>query len=99
MEVMLIGIPFLIYIYLRIRLGNDISDQERDEALFVEGIELFNQEDCLKAFLYFDNVIKEYPKSAIAFFYRAKFHFNCLQTIKIILYDQTKTNKHLSFKF
>jgi tetratricopeptide (TPR) repeat protein len=75
MEVMLIGIPFLIYIYLRIRLGNDISDQERDEALFVDGIELLNQEDYVKAFRYFDNAIKEHPKSATAYFYRAKCHY------------------------
>ena len=38
MEALLIGIPFFLYIYLRITLGKDISHQERDEALFEEGI-------------------------------------------------------------
>jgi tetratricopeptide (TPR) repeat protein len=75
MEAMLIGIPFLIYIYLRIRLGNDISPQERDEALFQEGIKLFESDECAKSFRYFEEVIKDYPKSATAYFYRAKCHY------------------------
>ncbi len=75
MEAILIGIPFLTYIYLRVRLGNDISHQERDEVLFREGIELFNAEECVKSFRYFEAIVKDYPKSATAYFYRAKCHY------------------------
>lgn len=76
MEALLIGIPFFLYIYLRITLGNDITPQERDEALFFEGILLFNNEEFAKAFRYFDQKTNEFPKSATAIFYRAKCHFS-----------------------
>lgn len=72
---MLIGIPFLIYIYLRIRLGNDITPQERDEALFKEGIDLYHNEACAPAFRYFEEKVLNYPKSAVAYFYRGKCHY------------------------
>jgi tetratricopeptide (TPR) repeat protein len=75
MEALLIGIPFLIYIYLRVRLGNDITPQERDESLFRDGIELFEKEEYVAAFRYFENIVYEYPKSATAYFYRAKCHY------------------------
>lgn len=75
MEVLLIGIPFLIYIYLRIRLGGDISPQERDESLFAEGILWFQKDEIVRAFQYFDEKTIRYPKSATAFFYRAKCHY------------------------
>lgn len=74
MEALLIGIPFGIYIYLRIYLGNDITPQERDIALFAEGIELYENEDFAKSFRYFDEAVKKYPKSDTAYFYRAKCH-------------------------
>jgi tetratricopeptide (TPR) repeat protein len=75
MEALLIGIPFFLYIYLRITLGNDITPQERDETLFEEGILLFNDGDIVRAFRYFEQVVTKYPKSATAFFYKAKCHF------------------------
>jgi tetratricopeptide (TPR) repeat protein len=75
MEAMLIGIPFLIYIYLRIRLGSDISPIERDEILFSEGIKLFEMGECVEAFYYFDDAVLKYRKSATAYFYRAKCHY------------------------
>ena len=59
MEALLIGIPFFLYIYLRVTLGNDITHQERDEALFAEGILLYNSGDVVKAFRYFNSVMKE----------------------------------------
>jgi tetratricopeptide (TPR) repeat protein len=76
MEALLIGIPFFLYIYLRITLGNDITPQERDEALFEEGILLFKLEEFAKAFRYFEQAVMAYPKSATAYFYRAKCHFS-----------------------
>lgn len=75
MEAMLIGIPFLIYIYLRIRLGNDISPLERDEILFADGIKLLERGDAVQAFHYFDEAVLKYRKSATAYFYRAKCHY------------------------
>jgi tetratricopeptide (TPR) repeat protein len=76
MEALLIGIPFGIYIYLRIYLGNDITPQERDEVLFNEGILCFQNEEYVKAFRYFDNAVAKNPKSATAYIYRAKCHFS-----------------------
>ncbi len=76
MEALLIGIPFFLYIYLRITLGNDITPQEQDEALFHEGIVLFEREEFVKAFRYFEQAVNNYPKSATAYFYRAKCHFS-----------------------
>lgn len=76
MEALLIGIPFFLYIYLRITLGNDITPQERDEARFQEGILLFEHEDFAKAFRYFEQTVKDFPKSATAYFFRAKCHFS-----------------------
>ena len=74
MEALLIGIPFFLYIYLRVTLGNDITHQERDEALFAEGILLYNSGDVVKAFRYFEQITLKYRKSATAYFYRAKCH-------------------------
>ncbi len=76
MEALLIGIPFGLYIYLRITLGNDISPQERDEALFREGIIDFEAGEDVKAFRYFEKVILKFPKSATAYLYRGKCHFS-----------------------
>ena len=67
MEALLIGIPFLIYIYLRIRLGNDVSPQEYDEIIFKEGIDAYKSGDYLSAFRYFDAEVHEYPKSSTAY--------------------------------
>lgn len=75
MEALLIGIPFLIYIYLRIRLGNDISPQEYDEIIFKEGIDAYKSADYLSAFRYFDAEVHEYPKSSTAYLYRGKCHY------------------------
>ena len=75
MEALLIGIPFLIYIYLRIRLGGDTTPQEYDEIIFKEGIDAYNSGDFVRAFRYFDLEVIEYPKSSTAYLYRGKCHF------------------------
>jgi len=75
MEALLIGIPFLIYIYLRITLGNDISPQEYDEIIFKEGIGFYQAENYVEAFRYFDDEVKSYPKSSTAYLYRGKCHY------------------------
>lgn len=90
MEALLIGIPFFLYIYLRITLGNDITPQERDEALFQEGIILFEEDEPAKAFRYFEQAVKENPKSATAYFYRAKCHFS-FENWEAALIDFEKT--------
>jgi tetratricopeptide (TPR) repeat protein len=90
MEALLIGIPFFLYIYLRITLGNDTTPQERDEALFQEGIMLFEREDFAKAFRYFEQTVKDFPKSATAYFYRAKCHFS-FENWEAALIDFEKT--------
>lgn len=76
MEALLISIPFLVYFYLRIRLGSDISPQEYEEIVFKEGIKYYNAHDFVKAFRYFDREIKEYPKSSVAYLYRGKCHYH-----------------------
>lgn len=90
MEALLIGIPFFLYIYLRITLGKDISHQERDEALFEEGILLYQSDECAKAFRFFEQAINKYPKSATAFFFRAKCHFS-FENWEAALMDFEKT--------
>ncbi|RYU97293.1 tetratricopeptide repeat protein [Emticicia agri] len=75
MEALLIGIPFLIYIFLRIRLGNDITPQEYDEIIFKEGVDAYKSADYLTAFRYFDAEVYEYPKSSTAYLYRGKCHY------------------------
>jgi len=75
MEALLIGIPFLIYIYLRIRLGGDTTPQEYDEIIFKDGIDAYNDGDYLRAFRYFDIEVLEYPKSSTAYLYRGKCHY------------------------
>ncbi len=76
MEALLIGIPFLIYIFLRIRLGNDVSPQEYDEIIFKEGVEAYKSADFVAAFRYFDAEAIEYPKSSTAYLYRGKCHYH-----------------------
>lgn len=75
MEAMLIGIPFLIYVYFRIRFGNDKTNFEFDSELFSEGVNLFDSEDYAKAFRYFDTAITSKPKSSFCYFFRGKCHF------------------------
>ncbi|UTA66136.1 MULTISPECIES: tetratricopeptide repeat protein [Emticicia] len=75
MEALLIGIPFMIFIYLRIRLGQDVTPQEYDEILFKEGVVYYNNADYLAAFRYFNLAVLNYPKSSTAYLFRGKCHY------------------------
>ena len=72
MEICLVVLLFIPYLFLKYYLTDHETKAEKDVARFAEGIALFGRKDFEAAFTYFDQQVKSYPKSAIAYAYRGK---------------------------
>lgn len=72
MEICLIVLLFIPYLILKYYLTDHETKAEKDSARFAEGIKIFRSKDFEAAFAYFDQQVKLYPKSAIAYAYRGK---------------------------
>lgn len=73
MEICLIVLLFIPYLFLKkYYLTDHETRAEKDSARFAEGIALFRSKNFGEAFAYFDQRVKQYPKSATAYAYRGK---------------------------
>lgn len=72
MEVVALGLLFTIYLTIRYYLVDHDTLSDKDQKRFREGIELVKNRKFDEAHPYFDNAIRQYPKSAVAYAYRGK---------------------------
>ena len=72
MEVALLCLFFGIYLTIRYYMVDHDTDADKDQKRFKKGIDLFNQSAITEAHIYFDNIVRQHPKSAIAYAYRGK---------------------------
>ncbi len=72
MEICLIVLLFIPYLILKYYLTDHQTKAEKDSARFAEGIALFKSKNFEAAFAYFDQQVKQFPKSATAYAYRGK---------------------------
>ena len=75
MEICLIVLLFIPYLFLKYYLTDHETKAEKDLARFTEGITLYHNKKFEDAFNYFDQQVKLYPKSAAAYAYRGKCNF------------------------
>ncbi|RRB06973.1 tetratricopeptide repeat protein [Larkinella rosea] len=74
MEVALLGFLFVVYLFVRYFVIDHDTPAEKDRLRFAEGIQLVQFHRYEEAFVYFNQVVKQCPKSSIAFAYRGKCH-------------------------
>lgn len=72
MEICLVVLLFIPYLFLKYYLTDHETKAEKDEARFAEGINMFRNRRFEEAFTYFDQQVKLNPKSALGYAYRGK---------------------------
>ncbi len=72
MEIFLVVLLFIPYLFVKYYLTDHETKAEKDLARFAEGIWLMSENRFEEAFRYFDQSVKANPKSAIAFACRGK---------------------------
>ncbi|GAB4017700.1 tetratricopeptide repeat protein [Spirosoma koreense] len=72
MEVLALGLLFTIYLTARYFLMDHDTLADKDQKRFRHGIDLVNTRRFDEAYQYFDDAVRQYPKSAVAFAYRGK---------------------------
>lgn len=72
MEIALLCLFFGIYLTIRYYMVDHDTDADKDLKRFKKGIDLFHQSATTEAHIYFDNAVRQHPKSAIAYAYRGK---------------------------
>lgn len=75
MEISLVVLLFIPYLFLKYYLTDHETKAEKDLARFAEGIWLMSENRYEEAFRYFDESVKTFPKSAVAYAYRGKCNF------------------------
>lgn len=88
MEVALLGFVFIFYLFIRYFLIDHDTPAEKDRVRFATGIQLVQQHQHDEAFRFFDEAVKQYPKSSIAFAYRGKCNLR-QENIYSALFDLT----------
>lgn len=72
MEVVLLSLLFGIYLTIRYYLMDHDTSSDKDLKRFQRGIDLVTNRNFEEAHHYFDNAVRQYPKSAVAYAYRGK---------------------------
>ena len=72
MEITLISFFFVIYLVIRYYTIDHDTVAEKDLKRFQKGITLVRNRQFEEGFTYFDNAVRQHPKSAIAYAYRGK---------------------------
>lgn len=84
-----LGIYFIIpavYVGVRILLGHHITDTMRETEAYKRGIDLVNQEQYAEGLKYFNVVLNNHPKSAVAWRYKAQCNY-ALDNLYEAIYD------------
>lgn len=72
MEVALLGLLFIVYLAMRYFLIDHDTPSDKDRIRFKKGIALVQSRHFIEAHAYFDEAIRQHPKSALAYAYRGK---------------------------
>lgn len=72
MEVALLCLLFAIYLTIRYYLIDHDTVSDKDRKRFSKGIDLIQRRNVEEAFTYFDTAVRQHPKSAVAYAFRAK---------------------------
>ncbi|GAB3496104.1 hypothetical protein GCM10027341_14380 [Spirosoma knui] len=72
MEVALLGLLFVLYLTIRYFVTDHDTPADKDRNRFRKGIDLVQKRNFFEAHRYFDEAVRQYPKSAIAYAYRGK---------------------------
>ncbi|QJW89713.1 DUF3808 domain-containing protein [Spirosoma taeanense] len=72
MEVALLSLLFVLYLTIRYFLVDHDTPTDKDRKRFQKGILLMKNRDITQAHRYFDDAVRQYPKSALAYAYRGK---------------------------
>lgn len=83
----------IIYLVIRIILSNDNEQISKEAKLYREGIDLIKQRRYEQAFDYFNNALKEKPKSALAYAFRGKCNLE-LGDFYAAIYDCTEATTY-----
>lgn len=89
MEVALLGLLFIAYITIRYYVIDHDTPADKDRKRFRKGIELVRTKNIQDAHRYFDDVVRQYPRSAIGYAYRGKCHL-FQQNYYSAIYDLTQ---------
>lgn len=74
MEVALLSLLFFFYLFVRYFVVDHDTLADKDRRRFEQGIQLVDSRRFDEALIYFDQAIRQHPKSAIAYAYRGKCH-------------------------
>lgn len=92
-------IPYLV---LRYHITDHDTPTEKERKRLTTGIELYENRQYAEAYAYFDQKIKEHPKSAIAYAYRGKcnlkdqnFYSALYDFAQALSFDNTLPDVHL----
>ena len=69
---MALSLLFIVYLTIRYFFVDHDTPADKDQKRFRRGIELVKNREFDQAHLYFNDVIRQHPKSAIAYAYRGK---------------------------
>jgi len=72
MEVALLGVLFILYLTIRFYLVDHDTPVDKDRQRFKKGIDLLNRRAIDEAHRYFDEAVRQHPKSALAYACRGK---------------------------
>ena len=72
MEICLVVLLFIPYLFVKYYFTDHETKAEKDLARFAEGIWLMSENRFEEAFRYFNESVKANPKSAVAYAYRGK---------------------------
>lgn len=72
MEVALLCLLFGIYLTIRYFFTDHDTASDKDLKRFQKGIDLYQKHAIPEAYMYFDEAVRQYPKSAVAYSYRGK---------------------------
>lgn len=72
MEVALLSLLFVLYLTIRYYVMDHDTPSEKDQKRFRKGIDLFHSRSIEEAHHYFDEIVRQHPKSAIGYAYRGK---------------------------
>lgn len=72
MEIALLGLLFVLYLTIRYYLMDHDTPSEKDQKRFKSGIDLVAKRQHDQAYTYFDEAVRQHPKSAIVYAYRGK---------------------------
>ena len=89
MEVAVLSLLFVLYLTVRYYLVDHDTPTDKDRKRFRRGIELVDSRAFEDAHQYFDDAVRQHPKSALAYAYRGKCQL-AQQNYYSAIYDLTQ---------